>query len=252
MRSPCFVASSGKRDGTKESPSETLLGRGRREGKALVMLQVMLGNRGSTPVPINLLVVRLKMGRSGIKGGSLSKRPGWKRGAGRRGRYEPAGARGLNSARGRHRASPLCSPGREARVRCLGEGFGRGVPGAPSSRSGAPLHPSPTEDGAALMPAGAGCSEGLREVAVLTTIWDFLFFFVAEGAAAWAVTLVRALMLRECLREEMTTANCGVAGAGGEAEIELLFIVLGKCFLALKGPERVGTCNPSSLSCFCC
>ena len=60
------------------SEREGQLGRRRREGKALVMLQVMLGGGGSTPVLINLLMMCLKTERSGIKGESLSKRQGWK------------------------------------------------------------------------------------------------------------------------------------------------------------------------------
>ena len=74
---------------------------------------------------------------------------------------------------------------------------------------------------------------------MLTTVPDFLFF-VAEGTTAWAVTSVTAIMLRDCLREETTAANCGVAGAGGEAEVELPFIMLSKCFLASEGTRVSG------------
>lgn len=42
------------------SEREGQLGRGRREGKAQVMLQVMLGSQGSAPVLINLLMMCLK------------------------------------------------------------------------------------------------------------------------------------------------------------------------------------------------
>lgn len=72
------------------------------------------------------------------------------------------------------------------------------------------------------------------EVAMLTTVLDVVFF-VTEGTAAWTVTSAMALMLGESLREEMTAASCGAAGAGGKAEAELLFIVLSKCFLASEG-----------------
>lgn len=38
----------------------------------------------------------------------------------------------------------------------------------------------------------------------------------------------------------MTAADCGAAGAGGEAEVELPFIVLSKCFLASEGTRASG------------
>lgn len=129
-------------------------------------------------------------------------------------------------------------------MQCLGEGFGCGVPRAPSSHCGASLPPSPLEDRAALTLVGAGCSEGLRgKLLCSRPHQDFSFFFfflVAEGAMAWAVTSVAALMLGEGLREETTAADCSVAGARGEAEVELPFIKLGKCFLASEGTRTSG------------
>lgn len=77
------------------------------------------------------------------------------------------------------------------------------------------------------------------EVAMLTAVLDVVAF-VAEGTAAWAVTSAMALMHGERLREEMTAANCGAAGACGEAEVELLFSVLSKCFLASEATRVNG------------
>lgn len=57
---------------------------------------------------------------------------------------------------------------------------------------------------------------------------------------AWAVISVVALVLGKCLREEVTAADCGAAGAGGEAEVELPFIVLSKGFLASEGTRLSG------------
>lgn len=80
------------------------------------------------------------------------------------------------------------------------------------------------------------------EVGVLLTTSDFLFLFcfVAEDTTAWAVTSVTALMLGETLREERTAADCGIAGAGGEAEVELPFVMLGKFLLASEGTRASG------------
>lgn len=74
---------------------------------------------------------------------------------------------------------------------------------------------------------------------MLTTTSDYLFFLWPR--AQWLGQSPQSrLVLRECLREETTAADCGVAGAGGEAEVDRPFIVLTKCFLASEGTRASG------------
>lgn len=65
------------------------LERERQLGRGRIVLQVRVGDRGSTPVLINLLMMCLKVDRSG---GSLYKRLGWKLRAGHEEQYELVGA----------------------------------------------------------------------------------------------------------------------------------------------------------------
>lgn len=129
-------------------------------------------------------------------------------------------------------------------VWCLGEGFDHGNPRAPSSHGSASLPPSPSQDGTALTLAGAGCSEGLRGKLLCSRPHQIFHFLWLRALAAQAVTSVTVLMLRECPREEMTAADCDVAGASGKAEVELPCILLSKCFLAFEGTTASGNLKP--------
>lgn len=193
---------------------------------------MMLGGRGSTPVLINLLMMCLKMERSG---GSLCKSLGWKCRA--KGEIWAGRGLGLNLACGRHCANLLCSSGRDMH----GRGFG--VPSAPSTMV-APLTPTCLRTGQASLWWELAAPRVSGEVAMLTAVLDVVVF-VAEGTAAWAVTSAMAFMLGEHKREETTAASCGAAGAGDKAEVELLFNVLSKCFLASEGTRANGNFQPT-------
>lgn len=130
----------------------------------------------------------------------------------------------------------LCQPSVllwQGHVRCMGEGLVSLVLPQPWWHLRVPPPPH-LRTGQASLWRELAAPRVSGEVAMLTTVLDVVFF-VTEGTAAWTVTSAMALMLGESLREEMTAASCGAAGAGGKAEAELLFIVLSKCFLASEG-----------------